>query len=45
MVMHSQHEKHPDKLLTVAWSPDGTRIAGCLDNGRVQVWPARAQAN
>ncbi len=45
MIMNPQHDKQPDKLLAVAWSPNGRHIASSLNNGRVQVWPARAQSS
>src|SRR6185312_6984588 len=29
-----------DRILTVAWSPDGQRLAACSFDGRVQTWHA-----
>jgi WD40 repeat protein len=31
-------KRHPFPLLTVAWSPDGSRIASASQDGTVQVW-------
>jgi len=31
-------ESRGNKFLSVAWSPDGKRLAGCTDTGNVSVW-------
>lgn len=31
---------HTKAVISVAWSPDGTRLASCSDDGTVQVWTA-----
>lgn len=32
---------HSGAVLGLSWSPDGTRIASCGDDGTIQVWNAR----
>src|SRR2546429_3738626 len=36
---------HSDKVITVAWSPDGARIASASFDGTVQVWNATTGGN
>ncbi len=35
------YKGHSAAVIGVAWSPDGTRIASCSDDGTVQVWNAK----
>jgi WD40 repeat protein len=36
------YKGHSGAVIGVSWSPDGTKIASCSDDGTVQVWDARS---